>query len=64
MSGDETNTKTWEIKKDYYLLKTPYTPQQEALAYTQDGSSLLFTTEYKKRFGKNPIYSFNCKTAP
>ena len=62
MSGEETNTKTWEIKKDYYLLKTPYTPQQEALAYTQDGSSLLFTTEYKKRFGKNPIYSFNCKT--
>lgn len=61
LSSVDGNTKTWELKKDYNIIKTPYTPQQEALAYSIDGNSLLFTTEYKKRFGKNPIFSFECK---
>ncbi|MAF79373.1 MAG: hypothetical protein CME60_14545 [Halobacteriovoraceae bacterium] len=55
------NVKEWKEKKDYLIIRTPYTPQQEAVAYAQDGNSLLFTTEYKKRFGKNPIYSLACK---
>ncbi len=61
MTSDEANTKTWELKKDYQIIRTPYTPQQEAVAYTTDGNSLLFTTEYKKSFKKNPIYSYECK---
>ena len=61
MTSDEANTKAWEQKTDYQIIRTPYTPQQEAVAYSHDGNSLLFTTEYKKRFGKNPIYSFECK---
>ncbi len=61
LTSVDGDTKTWEVKKDYFIIKTPYTPQQEAVAYSFDGNSLLFTTEYKKRFGKNPIFSFECK---
>jgi len=61
LTAEEANTKNWENKKDYMILRTPYTPQQEALAYSFEGNSLMFTTEYKKSFGKNPIYSFECK---
>lgn len=61
LTSVDGDTKTWELKKDYYIIRTPDTPQQEGVAYSFDGNSLLFTTEYKKRFGKNPIYSLECK---
>lgn len=58
--AEEADTKKWKEKVDYTIIRTPSTPQQEALAYSADGSKIYFSTEYKKRFG-NPLYEVTCK---
>lgn len=60
MSVEDADTKKWKEKVDYTIIKTPSTPQQEALAYSADGEKIYFTTEYKKRFG-NPLFEVTCK---
>lgn len=60
ISVEDADTKKWKEKVDYTIIRTPSTPQQEALAYSADGSKIYFSTEYKKRFG-NPLYEVTCK---
>jgi hypothetical protein len=60
VTAEESDTKKWKEKVDYTIIRTPSTPQQEALAYSADGSKIFFSTEYKKRFG-NPLYEVTCK---
>lgn len=60
MTADDADTKKWKEKVDYTIIRTPSTPQQEALSYSADGSKIYFSTEYKKRFG-NPLFELTCK---
>ncbi len=60
MTLEDADTKKWKDKVDYTIIRTPSTPQQEAVAYSADGEKIYFTTEYKKRFG-NPLYEITCK---
>lgn len=60
MTVEDADTKKWKEKVDYTIIRTPSTPQQEAIAFSADGSKIYFSTEYKKRFG-NPLYEVTCK---
>jgi hypothetical protein len=45
MTLEDADTKKWKDKVDYTIIRTPSTPQQEAVAYSADGEKIYFTTE-------------------
>jgi hypothetical protein len=54
------NSRELQSGKDFKVTELSELPQQEAIAYIPGENAFIFNTEYKKRYGRAPIYKMSC----